>query len=64
MAIKVEAIALGYHGTQLRHPGETFEIKDKKELGKWMREIKEQKPATEKADGEKTAGSKDAEKLS
>jgi len=54
MAIKVEAVALGYYGNHLRNPGDVFEIKDKKELGKWMREVKEVKE-TPKDDGKKEA---------
>lgn len=54
MAIKVEAVALGYYDNHLRNPGDVFEIKDKKELGKWMREVKGAKE-TPQADGKKEA---------
>lgn len=43
MAIKVKAIATGYYDSHLRNQGDVFEIKDKKELGKWMVEVKDDK---------------------
>lgn len=55
MAIKVEAVALGYYANHLRNPGDVFEIKDKKELGKWMREVKEAKEEKPQGDGKKEA---------
>jgi len=37
--MKVKAIKIGFYG-KIRKAGEEFEIKDKKELGSWMEEIK------------------------
>ncbi|MGB0943134.1 MAG: hypothetical protein ACPGUE_12060 [Marinomonas sp.] len=42
--MKVKAIEKGFYN-KIMLPGEEFVIKDKKELGKWMEEVKEPKKA-------------------
>ena len=41
--MKVRAIKKGFYD-KIRLPGDEFDIKDKKALGSWMKEIKKKKP--------------------
>ena len=52
--MKVKATKIGFYG-KLRKVGEEFESGNKKELGSWMKEIKEAKKAKapKKAEAEK-----------
>jgi hypothetical protein len=47
--MKVKATKIGFYG-KLRKVGEVFTIKDEKELGSWMEEVKELKKVKAKAE--------------
>ena len=54
--MKVVALKNGFFGGQIRREGAEFAIKDKSQLGKWMRVIEEpkvEKPKSKKAKAKK-----------